>query len=88
VRFAKRVIADYEATSGAARTRVPALSGKQPGDPRKLAQAILAVAAAEPPPLRFLAGADTVRLFEQSTSAKVAELKPWRELSTSLGYGD
>lgn len=88
VRFAEQVICDYEASSGASRARVPALNGKQPGDPQKLAQAILAVAAADPPPLRFLAGADTVRLFEQSAAAKVEELKAWRDLSVSLGYDD
>jgi NAD(P)-dependent dehydrogenase (short-subunit alcohol dehydrogenase family) len=46
-------------------------NGKQPGDPAKLAQALVAVANEQPPLRRFIAGADSIAAIEQ----KVADLQ-------------
>ena len=46
-------------------------NGRQPGDPAKLARALVVIASQEPPPRRFIAGADALALAEQ----KVADLK-------------
>ncbi len=46
-------------------------NGKQPGDPAKLAQALVGVAHEQPPLRRFIAGADSIAAIEQ----KVAELQ-------------
>ncbi len=46
-------------------------NGKQPGDPVKLAQALVAVANEQPPLRRFIAGADSIAAIEQ----KVADLQ-------------
>jgi NAD(P)-dependent dehydrogenase (short-subunit alcohol dehydrogenase family) len=46
-------------------------NGKQPGDPAKLADALVAVANEQPPLRRFIAGADSIASIEQ----KVAELQ-------------
>jgi len=52
----KRHIADYAATAGAWRKQVRAISGKQPGDPVRAAQAIVkAVESVKPPHHLFLA---------------------------------
>src|SRR5207247_7015923 len=48
-----------------------AQNGQQPGDPAKLAQALLTIADEEQPPRRFIAGADAMGLAEQ----KVANLE-------------
>jgi NAD(P)-dependent dehydrogenase (short-subunit alcohol dehydrogenase family) len=42
-------------------------SGRQPGDPAKLAQALLTIASSPPP--RFIAGADAIALAEQKVGA-------------------
>jgi NAD(P)-dependent dehydrogenase (short-subunit alcohol dehydrogenase family) len=61
-------------------------NGQQSGDPRKLAQALLTIASQQPPPRRFIAGADAIAGAEQ----KVAELREDiafdRALSTSLAF--
>jgi NAD(P)-dependent dehydrogenase (short-subunit alcohol dehydrogenase family) len=84
--YAKKVIGDYEATAGAIRRGSRDMNGKQEGDPRKLAQAVLTLAAAPKPPLRFTAGTDAVGQLEQMLAARHEEMKPWRELAVSLAH--
>jgi NAD(P)-dependent dehydrogenase (short-subunit alcohol dehydrogenase family) len=61
-----------------------AQSGQQPGDPAKLATALMTIANEEQPPRRFLAGADGIRLAEQKVADLQAQIAAYRELSTSL----
>ena len=49
-------IAGYDSTSGKFGRLIESLNGKQPGDPARAAKAILAIAAAESPPLRLVLG--------------------------------
>jgi len=88
VAFAERVIEDYDATVGVARRGAVEMNGKQGGDPDKLAQALLHLALAQEPPLRFSAGADSVGLLEQTLQSKAKELASWRELALSLAHDD
>ena len=60
--------------------------GKQTGDPGKLAKAILAIARQDPPPERFIAGADAVAIAEQKVAVLTRQIQANRELSTSLSY--
>ncbi len=84
--YANAVIEDYDATAGAMRRGSREISLKQPGDPRKLAQAFLTLASAERPPLRFVAGTDSVEFLEKALAAKREELEIWRDLSMSLRH--
>src|SRR6266700_919576 len=61
-----------------------AQSGHQPGDPAKLARALMAIANAEEPPRRFIAGADAIALAEQKIAALQADIDAYRDLSSSL----
>jgi len=85
--YAARRIADYDETAGATRRRTESMNGRQAGDPEKLARAILALADATEPPLRFLAGADALDRQEQAIRRRKEEASHWRDLSTSLAYG-
>ncbi len=87
VRYAAKVVPDYDATVGAARRSAREMNGQQSGDPKKLAQAILTLAEAERPPLRFIAGADAVGALEASIASRRADLEAYRELSLSLAIG-
>jgi hypothetical protein len=64
------------------------MNGKQGGDPVKLADALVNLAALETPPNRFAAGADAVLAIETKANAMLAQAQSHRELSVSLGYGD
>lgn len=50
------VIEDYATTAGANKTNIRGYSGKQPGDPKKAAAAIVAVVESANPPLHLLLG--------------------------------
>ena len=49
-------IADYDATSGKFLRFLETMSGRQPGDPDKAAEAVIAAVASENPPLRLVLG--------------------------------
>lgn len=80
------VIEDYEGTVGVLRTRATELNKQQPGDPRKLAAALIQLAAAKQPPLRLPLGEDAVARIEGKNAAVAAELERWRALSESTGF--
>ena len=61
-----------------------AQSGKQPGNPAKLAKALMTIANEQQPPRRFIAGADAIALAEQKVSDLQAQIAAYRDLSTSL----
>ena len=62
------------------------MDGKQGGDPAKLADALVQLAALEEPPVRFAAGADAVDTFQQKARALLAQAAAHRELSISLAH--
>ena len=61
-----------------------AQNGKQSGDPVKLARALITIASQEPPPRRFIAGADAIASAEQKIADLKAQIEANRSLSTSL----
>jgi NAD(P)-dependent dehydrogenase (short-subunit alcohol dehydrogenase family) len=61
-------------------------NGQQPGDPAKLAQALLTIANEEQPPKRFLAGADAIATAEQVVATLQQQINVYRDLSSSLAY--
>ena len=65
-----------------------AQNGQQPGDPSRLARALVAIAGEEPPPRRFIAGADAIALAEQKVADLRAQIDAYRDLSTSLAFGE
>ena len=61
-------------------------NGLQSGDPAKLARALITIAGQEPPPRRFIAGADAVGTAEQKIADLKAQIDANRDLSTSLAF--
>jgi len=61
-------------------------NGQQPGDPAKLAKALVAIANEEPPPLRFLAGGDAVNTAGQVAATLQQQANAYRELSGSMAF--
>jgi len=65
-----------------------AQSGLQPGDPAKLAQALIRITSEQQPPRRFIAGADAIALAEQHVADLQAQIDAYRDLSTSLALDE
>jgi NAD(P)-dependent dehydrogenase (short-subunit alcohol dehydrogenase family) len=65
-----------------------AQNGQQSGDPAKLARALITIASQEPPPRRFIAGADAIATAEQKVADLKAQIDAHRKLSTSLDFDE
>ena len=76
-------IDDYADTAGAMRSFAASANHAQPGDPAKLARALMTVVDAAEPPLRLPFGSDAVRRIEAKNAAVAQELARWRDLSVS-----
>jgi NAD(P)-dependent dehydrogenase (short-subunit alcohol dehydrogenase family) len=83
--YAELSITDYAERTAQTRPAWEAMSGKQGGDPAKLAQALVTVVDEAQPPLRWVAGADAVATVEQKANELLAQVDAYRELSSSLG---
>jgi NAD(P)-dependent dehydrogenase (short-subunit alcohol dehydrogenase family) len=79
-------IPDYDATVGATARFQRDYSGKQPGDPKKAAQAILKIAEMSSPPLRLLLGSDAYNAVIRNDQLKTQSDKEWGDLSKSTDY--
>jgi len=79
-------IDDYAQTVGAVRRFAQGANGQQPGDPKRLAEAVLTLVNAERPPRRLPLGADTVLRIEQKHREVEAELAQWRSTALSTGF--
>jgi NAD(P)-dependent dehydrogenase (short-subunit alcohol dehydrogenase family) len=79
-------IPDYIATVGATARFQRDYNGKQPGDPKKAAQAILKIAAMGSPPLRLLLGSDAFNGALRNDQLKTEADKQWSDLSKSTDF--
>jgi NAD(P)-dependent dehydrogenase (short-subunit alcohol dehydrogenase family) len=79
-------IADYDSTAGEVRKIAKAVTLNQPGDPDKLAQAMIILVEAKKAPLRLPMGSDCVAAIEAKNAFVADELQTWREVSVSTDY--
>ena len=80
------IIEDYNETTGAMRHAAVSLNHKQPGDPRRMAKALLKVVDDPNPPLRMPFGSDTVATIETKNAFVAKELDNWRTLAISTDF--
>jgi NAD(P)-dependent dehydrogenase (short-subunit alcohol dehydrogenase family) len=80
---APRSIPDYDAVFEPLRKRRMEYSGKQVGDPKKAAQAMLKLMASDNPPAHLLLGSDAVRLVDEKMTALQSDFAAWKDLSLS-----
>jgi len=83
-----REIEDYRDSVGKTRAHAADVNHGQRGDPRKLAQAFIALANAKEPPLRLPLGSDTVERIESKNAFVARELAAWRTIATSTDFND
>ena len=81
--YAELSIDDYADRTARTRPAWEAMSGKQGGDPAKLAKALVTLVD-DGPPLRWVAGADAVATVEQKANELLAQVDAYRDLSSSL----
>lgn len=86
--FVKPVIEDYAEKTIETVKALSSLSGKQNGDPAKLAVAIVQLASSETPPARFIAGADAAEATENKAKVLLEQVNAYRSLSSSLAHDE
>ena len=86
--YAEPSIADYDERRRPLLEYWKSQNGKQSGDPAKLARSLITLASQEPPPRRFIAGADAIATAEQKIADLKTQIDANRALSTSLAFDD
>ncbi|MFM0012589.1 oxidoreductase [Paraburkholderia sediminicola] len=83
---AGNVIADYDETSGEVRRRATRMNHNQPGNPEKLAAAMVELVDAQTPPLRLPLGTDTLKAIAEKNAYVTQETETWQALSASTDF--
>jgi len=86
LKFIAREVPDYAERRSATRASFEQRNGKQPGDPVLLAEAMVTLANAARPPLRFTAGALAVNGLDAKLAGMKVELDAWRELGLATDF--
>jgi NAD(P)-dependent dehydrogenase (short-subunit alcohol dehydrogenase family) len=76
----------YADTVGKTAAMQRTYNGRQPGDPKLAARAMIAVACTLSPPLRLVLGRDAYARAEQGDEARLRELRAWRATSISTDF--
>jgi NAD(P)-dependent dehydrogenase (short-subunit alcohol dehydrogenase family) len=74
---------DYEESVGKALEWFADLAGKQPNDPKRVAEAIIEAIDSAKPPLRLALGEEAVQAIREKLDRQGRDLDAWEELSTS-----
>lgn len=84
----KHIIDDYAATVGGMRDFAAQVNKKQPGDPKKLAQAFIKLAKSEKPPVHLPLGNDTLDRYRSKTRDFENDIQQWHEVITTTDHAD
>ena len=86
--YAAPSIEDYAERRAAQLQFWKSQNGKQSGDPARLARALITIAGQQPPPRRFIAGADAIATAEHKVADLKAQIEANRDLSMSLAFDE
>ena len=79
-------IAAYTGTAIARRTQIAASAGRQPGDPVRAAEAIIAIAESDAPPLRVALGRSAWDRLHDKLSRQLLELEAGRDVALGADF--
>ena len=79
-------IAAYEETVGARKRMIKAAADVLPGDPRRVADAVLLVSELEEPPLHLLLGRDVLGAFRQKLKDLSASIDEWESVTKDVNF--
>jgi NAD(P)-dependent dehydrogenase (short-subunit alcohol dehydrogenase family) len=82
------IIPDYDQTVGEMRKFATQANKKQPGDPVKLAKAIVKVANAEKPPVHLPLGMDSLQRYREKTDNFEKDIEAWYDVITGTDHDD
>jgi hypothetical protein len=85
-KLAQRELPEYAETAGKARDYLRTQAGKQPGDPQKAIEALIAVADSPNPPLHLILGKIALARFRDKLSQWQKEIATWESVTAGADY--
>ena len=79
-------ISDYAPTSGRTRAYMSQISGHQPGDPARGAQAMIAAVESDQPPLHLVLGADALQRIRGKLAAVAQDVDAWESTTVNTAF--
>ena len=86
MRETAKPIAAYDETVGARRKMIKAVADSLPGDPRRVADAVLMVTELDDPPLHLLLGHDVLQAFRQKLADLTASIEQWESVTKDVNF--
>jgi NAD(P)-dependent dehydrogenase (short-subunit alcohol dehydrogenase family) len=83
---AEQPIDAYATVSGASLQWFKEMNGKQPGNPRSAAQAIIQAVESPHPPMRLALGTDAMSLIQEKLEWVKMDLEAWQQTTVSTDY--
>jgi NAD(P)-dependent dehydrogenase (short-subunit alcohol dehydrogenase family) len=85
-KLAQRELPEYAETAGKAREYLRTQAGKQPGDPQKAVEALIAAADSPNPPLHLILGKIALTRFRDKLSQWQKEIAAWETVTAGADY--
>ena len=76
----------YAETVGARKELIKAFADKLPGDPRRVADAVLQIARDQDPPLHLLLGQDVLGAFRKKLKTLGESIEKWAPVSKDVNF--
>ena len=86
MREASTPIEDYAETVGARKDLIKAFAEHLPGDPRRIADAVLMIAGLDDPPLHLLLGHDVLNAFREKLAELSASVDRWEDVTKDVNF--
>jgi len=86
LRFGEAPIADYDERRGRIQAAFETRNGKQPGDPTRLADALVRLASEPKPPMRFIGGQFALDVMDKKLAGVRENVEAWRSASAATDY--
>jgi len=83
---AKQPIEAYADTVGARKALIKLAGDKFPGDPRRVADAVLMVSEHEAPPLHLLLGRDVFKAYREKLSGLMESIEQWSSVTLDVDF--
>jgi NAD(P)-dependent dehydrogenase (short-subunit alcohol dehydrogenase family) len=83
---ARQPIEAYAATVGARKTLIKATGSKFPGDPRRVADAVLMVTELDDPPLHLLLGHDVYHAYREKLAGLMESVEEWKSVTLDVNF--
>ena len=82
----RQPIEAYAETVGVRKTLIKAAADKLPGDPRRIADAVLMLSALEDPPLHLLLGHDVYRAYREKLRGLMDSVEEWKSVTLDVNF--